>query len=234
MEDIFYYRWSTSPVHSLPPGIKLGVLILISLAVFFSDLPLLALPGTVILTGYLLSRRSPLHPLFRAKGLLLIILSIVVLFAVRGDVMRGAVFSLKLTLLFLLGNLFAVTTTAGEAGSSIYALLRPISSRFASCAAVSIKLTILTVPDMIAAMRDAAAAVRLRTGGRNRIKTAGILGRTVIIMAAQENSERADALAVRGWYPGAEPGRGEKTTVRDGAVLVSAAVLLLAVILLRA
>ncbi|MFP4442387.1 MAG: CbiQ family ECF transporter T component [Spirochaetia bacterium] len=233
MEDIFYYRWGSSPVHRLAPGVKLGTLVLISLAVFFSNLPLLVLPGSAIFTGYLLSRRSPFIPLFRAKGLLLIILSVILIFAIQGDMIRGAEFSLKLTLLFLLGNLFSVTTTAGEAGSSVYALLRPISPRFASCAAVSIRLTILTIPDMVSAMRDAGAAVRIRTGGRKRIKNAGILGRTVITMTAQENSERADALAVRGWYPGAESGKAGKMTVLDGAVLISAAAWLLFIILLR-
>jgi energy-coupling factor transporter transmembrane protein EcfT len=202
-EGLFQYRWNATPIHKINPFVKLILLITVSISVFISSLPLLSIPGSLVLSGYLFAKRSPVIPILRGKVIVLIIIITLVTQGIANRFPEGIEFALKLLILFLLGNLYAVTTTAGETGGAIYAFLSPLSRKAASYAALMFQLTILFIPEQLAIMHDAVDALKIRGGKPKRpvlwVKSMGVM---IIAGISKRTAENAEALAAREWRPG--------------------------------
>ena len=165
--DLFHYRKGSGSLHLIDPGIKLLLFFLLTLITFQSNIvSLIVISFTVFLLFMLEYMQSgiisPLRFLKTISYFLLFLLFIILgrWFAIGGieGLLSGIVYSWKLLIILINGQLLTSTTDPSGIHSTVYKTLNPVPLVPAGQIATMVSLTITFIPlifDQYLECRDA-------------------------------------------------------------------------------
>jgi biotin transport system permease protein len=189
--NVFHFRAGNTLLHRLDPRSKFFIMIFLSVSIInagllflasLSALLLILLAATLIKTaGISLATFFREMRFFTVLFLVIIIVRglnttgnqediLLYIFSGKGLV-SGLVYSWRLALVFILGQLFALTTSHSSLQEGIYLLLKPVAFLPAGRIATMISLTIGFIPLVFDQYREIKVAWQARLGnmGRNPI-----------------------------------------------------------------
>jgi len=185
--ELFHYRKGNGILHRFNGGFKLLAMIFLSIAIFrgeVNELILLSLfISVVFLIEYFQSRiLSPPLLIIKIKGFLFFLILIVFikglmikgvpvryipLFSIEG-LLSGVVYSWKLLLLIILGQLFTSTTDPVNIHGAVYRLLDHLPLINAGNTATMVSLTITFIPLIFDQYIEVRNAFESRLGNRSK------------------------------------------------------------------
>jgi energy-coupling factor transport system permease protein len=136
------YSPGNSPAHRLDPRLKVIMIGIFSLAVWFVDTPIgLGLMSAMLITWTLLGKGFALRMLASAKSLIYIVLAILLYYCISGalnsidnwtagminGLYKAILFCVKLALLWLAASWMTLSTTPQQVVEALSYLLRPLS-----------------------------------------------------------------------------------------------------------
>lgn len=185
--ELFHYRKAHGTLHRYNGSLKLLSLVFLTISIFNSSPPGLSLLSLFVCFLFLLEYYqtkilSPLRLIQNIRGFLLFLLLITTIrgFSMEGTplwgiaqiskegIFAGLLYSWKLILLIILGQLITSTTDPVDIYRTVYRLLRPLPLINEGNAATMVSLTITFIPLIFDQYSEVSNAVESRLGNRNR------------------------------------------------------------------
>lgn len=185
--DLFHYRKADGTLHRYNGGLKLLSLVILTMSIFNSDPMGLMILSILICSLFLLDYfqtgiLSPLTLIKNIRGFLLFLILIIIIngFTLEGTplwgvikisregTIAGLIYSWKLLILIVLGQMITSTTDPVDIYSALYRLLRPLPFINAGNTATMISLTITFIPLIFDQYIEVKNAVDSRLGSLNR------------------------------------------------------------------
>ncbi len=185
--ELFHYKKADGTLHRYNGGLKLLSLVILTVSIFNSNPKGLLILSIFISSLFLLDFfqtgiLSPLKLINNIRGFLLFLCIIIIIqgFTIEGTplmgisqisregISSGLIYSWKLLLLIVLGQMITSTTDPVVIYSAVYRLLRPIPFINAGNTATMIILTITFIPLIFDQYIEVKNAVDSRLGSRNR------------------------------------------------------------------
>jgi len=201
--EIFHYRNGRGILHRIDTRIKLLFIIFLTICIFNSSIWALIILTAFVLSLFLIEYMqskitSPFSFLNNVKGFLLFLLLITLVRGLSSEVfvtgiLSGLLYSWKLFLLVLIGQLLTSTTDPAHIQGAVYRVLHKVPYIPAGTIATMISLTITFIPlifDQYLEVRDAANS-RLGNLTRNPLTKIS----TIALPLLQTTLLRADEIA---------------------------------------
>lgn len=185
--ELFHYRKAEGTLHRYNGGLKLLSMVILTISIFNGNPPGLLILSLFISFIFLLDffQNGILSPLRLIKNirnflLFLIIIIIIQSFSIEGKpllgishisqegILFGLIYSWKLFLLIVLGQIITSTTDPNDIHNAVYRLLRPIPFINAENTATMISLTITFIPLIFDQYIEVKNSVDSRLGNRDR------------------------------------------------------------------
>lgn len=210
--DLFHFRPGKTGLHRINTAVKYLSAIILSIAIFNGSPVELIVVTSLFLTGifiifFPLSVHSIISRIWnlRAFFLFLLIISVARGLSIEGTplpfipffsnegLISGAIYSWKLVLLLIIGQLLVSTTEPSELHGAVYRVLKPLPMIKAGQIATMVSLTISFIPLIFDQYLEIRQAAESRLGSRSRNPVKKI--QSIAIPLMQTTLSRADEVA---------------------------------------
>ena len=192
------HRPGTSPVHRLPAGVKLGVLVAAGIGSVLVDRPVQAAAVLVaVLLGYALARFSPSVTWGSVRPLLWVVVPLGAFQALAVGWERACVIVGLLVALVLLANLVTLTTRTTDLVDVVVRVARPL--RYLRLDPERLGLVLSLGIRCVPLVLELATRVREAQHARGQAASARAFAVPLVVGALRRADEMGDALAARGF-----------------------------------
>ena len=238
-EILLHYTPGTSVLHRTDARAKLLSLGILTAGVMSASAIGIGLIAATLFTASIIARIGILRLLKESKGFIvfLIILCAIVVARERNIITGlavGSLYSGRLLLVMLAGQIFVASTTNRELQHAIGRLLRPAGSRFASQLAASIALTFSLLPRILDTVENVriAALSRCLDARHHPLHFTRHLSISASIRSLMQVETITRALEVRGFDANRAAGRSALSS-RDWIVLSISLAVVMVVFIIR-